>query len=149
MRFLLLTAEPADVARASGTAVGIARLRDALAKHGVSAPVARPGGRLMQTLTRARFHRQLMRAALAGYDAVLGVNGDGWQLADRIDAPYLALIKAFYAGAVNHERGVTRQVLRLHARWERQGARRADAVVVPSRFAANLVERGYGVDAGA
>ena len=99
MRFALLTAEPADVARGSGTAVAVACLRDALTAHGVSAPVLRPGGHLPQTLARARLHRQIARSALAGADAVLGVNGDGWQLAERFEIPYVALIKAFYAGA--------------------------------------------------
>ena len=146
MRFALLTAEPADVARGSGTAVAVARLRDALMAHGVSAPVLRPGGHLPQTLARARLHRQIARSAFAGADAVLGVNGDGWQLAERFEIPYVALIKAFYAGAAMYERGATRGLLTLHARWEAEGARRADAVVVPSRFAADAVRERYGVD---
>jgi phosphatidyl-myo-inositol dimannoside synthase len=133
------------VARASGTAVAIARLRDALAKLDVTTAVFRASSHRSQTIARARFHRELRDARLDDYDAVLGVNGDGWRAAAACAVPFVALLKAFYAGALTHERGVTRALLALHASWEGDAARHADAVVVPSRFAAAAMQRSYGV----
>lgn len=131
------------MARASGTAVAIERLRDALAAQKVTTAVLRASAHRSQTVARARFHRELRHARLDTYDAVLGINGDGWQAAAAQAVPYVALLKAFYAGALAHERGATRALLALQARWEGEAARHADVVVVPSRFAAGAVQRSY------
>lgn len=140
MRFLVLAAEPLDVARGSGTAMAVMRLRRALADAGVSVPL------LMDS------HRVPWSGAWRGparshdYDALLGVGGAGWQVADALGIPFVALLKAFYAGAARYERGLSRLLLIARARAERRGARRADAVIVPSSFAATAVAREYGVD---
>lgn len=147
MRYVIVSSEPAGAARGSGTAVAISRLRAALRDAGVSAPVMRPKAiGVSQTLTRARFNDRLAQRELFDTDAVLGVNGDGWRMAEHNDVPFVALVKAFYAGAARYERGVTRRLLDLQARWEQEGARHAAAVIVPSSFAADAVIHEYGVD---
>jgi glycosyltransferase involved in cell wall biosynthesis len=147
MRLALLTSEPAGTALGSGTAVALRRLRSALALLGVEAPVLRAGPSMLgATAARWRFNRALSPRLLDGYDAVLGVNGDGWRVAERLRVPFIALIKAFYAGALVHERLPARGLLAAHARWESAGARRATLVIAPSRFAADRVVDAYAVD---
>jgi glycosyltransferase involved in cell wall biosynthesis len=97
------------------------------------------------TVGRWRFNHDLDAARLNGYDAVLGVNGDGWAVAGDLMVPFVALIKALYADALRHERGLTRALLGVHARWEGEGARRADLVVTPSAYAAEMVVKHYAV----
>lgn len=146
MRLALLTSEPLDVARGSGTAVAIARLRDGLEREGVAVPVLTPPrARHNGTVARWRFNRSLRGMSFREYDAVLGVNGDGWMAAPTFDVPYIALVKALYAGALEHEHGATRQLLRVQAGWEAAGARRADLVVVPSAYVKAEVVRRYGI----
>jgi glycosyltransferase involved in cell wall biosynthesis len=147
VRYVLLTSESADVARASGTAMAVARLRTALAAEDVVVPLVRPD-RLWpsQTLARWKFNRALRSRSFLDVDAVLGVNGDGWMAAERWRVPLVALIKALYVGALEYEHGLTHRLLSLHARWEAAGAQRAAAVVVPSQFAAAAVAQRYGVD---
>ncbi len=147
MRYAILTSEPGDVARGSGTAVAIWRLRNALQAQGVHAPVFRPRSVWpSSTIARRRFNTSLRAQPFLDYDAVLGVNGDGWIMAQRDRILYVALVKAMYAGALEHEHGMTRALLRLHSRWEALGARAAARVIVPSRFAAEAVRSRYGVD---
>ena len=146
MRLALLTSEPGDTERGSGTAMALTRLRAAFALCRVEAPVLRAApARMSATFARWRFNRALASRALDGYDAVLGVNGDGWLVAQRLEVPYIALIKALYGGALQYERGPVRSLLRMHARWEAAGAQRATLVVTPSRFAADQVGELYGV----
>jgi glycosyltransferase involved in cell wall biosynthesis len=121
-------------------------MRDALAGIGVEVPVMRADQhRRSATLGRRRFNHNLDAARLNDYDAVLGVNGDGWAVAGDLVVPFVALIKALYADALQHERGLTRALLGVHARWEGEGARRADLVVTPSAYAAEMVVKQYSV----
>jgi glycosyltransferase involved in cell wall biosynthesis len=147
VRYVLLTSESADVARGSGTAMAVARLRAALAVEDVVVPVVRPN-RLWpsQTFARWAFNRALRSRRFLDVDAVLGVNGDGWMAAERWRAPFVALIKALYGGALEYEHGLTKRLLSLHAHWEAAGAQRAVAVVVPSQFAAAAVAHRYAVE---
>jgi len=127
--------------------MAVKRLRDALAGSGVEVPVMRADQhRRGATLGRWRFNRGLDAARLNDYDAVLGINGDGWAVAGDLVPPYVVLIKALYADALRHERGLTRALLGAHARWEGEGARRADIVVTPSAYAAAMVVKHYAVD---
>lgn len=118
---------PLDVAHGSGTAVAIARLRQALADADVSAPVLRAHG-----------------APPHDYQAILGVDGAGARFGREL--PFIALVKALYAGVMRHERALSRLRLRPRLRDERIGMRVADAVVAPSAFAAESVIARYGVD---
>lgn len=126
--------------------MALTRLRAALALCGVEAPVLRaaptvPGA----TFARWRFNRTLAPRALDRYDAVLGVNGDGWRIADRLQVPYVALVKALYGAAIPFERHPARALLAAHARWEALGVRGATLVVTPSQFAADRAADSYGV----
>ncbi|MBV8194825.1 MAG: glycosyltransferase family 4 protein [Candidatus Dormibacteraeota bacterium] len=147
MRLLILSAEPLDIARGSGTAMAIAQLRRALSTSGVDAPVI-VWNRAAPLLSLGGARIGTRRLPNLDYDAILGIDGVGWSAADALGLPFLALIKALFLGAADHERGLTRGRLRHLARREGEGARRADAVVVPSQFAADSVRQGYAVDAG-
>src|SRR5207302_6414451 len=96
------------------------------------------------TAARWRFNHTMSARLLNRYDAVLGINGDGWVVAPDLAVPYMVLIKALYAGAAAYERQPARALLRVHARWEREGARRADLVRAPARFAADEAMHNYG-----
>ena len=64
--------------------MAVTRLRAALALCGVEAPVLRAVPTVLgATFARWRFNRTLTPRALDRYDAVLGVNGDGWQIDRR------------------------------------------------------------------
>src|SRR5437667_11896001 len=100
MRLALLTSEPADTARGSGTAMALTRLRAALALSGVEAPVLRAAPTVLgATFARWRFNRTLAPRALDRYDAGLGVNGDGWQSRDRLPVAYVAVGRALRGAA--------------------------------------------------
>lgn len=128
-RLGIVTHERVEVARSSGTAVAVMRLRAGLAAAGVSTP-------LLDHTRGVRLH---------GYDALLGVDGAGFTAAGEV--PFIALVKALYAGVLQHESRLSRLRLRRTAQIERAGARVADAVIVPSVFAADAVVHRYGVDA--
>ncbi|MGH7686050.1 MAG: hypothetical protein ACREN2_04450, partial [Candidatus Dormibacteria bacterium] len=91
-RLAIVTRGALDVARGSGTAVAIVRLRRALEGAGVETTVLGPD------VSRPR-----RRPPLLAVDAVLGVDGAGRELAMRAGAPFIALVKAFYAGVLPNE----------------------------------------------
>jgi glycosyltransferase involved in cell wall biosynthesis len=127
--------------------MAIARLRAALATAGVSAPVVAPARRSgSATLDRFRLNRTAV--VVGRYDAVLGVGGDGFRIAERLGRPFIGLTKAIYSRAVRWERGASALALRLHARWEAHGLRSADALIAPSHYAAEQLERDYGCERG-
>ena len=131
-----------DVARGSGTAVAVTRLRRALSGAGVNSAVYR----VRRYGAPARANASRARAQLAGYDAVLGVDGAGRDFAVDAGLPFVALIKALFAGVLPNERPWVRALLLRSLAIELTGTREADAVVVPSHFAAEAVIRYYGAD---
>jgi glycosyltransferase involved in cell wall biosynthesis len=102
---------------------------------------------------RTRFHtldRWLYNAGVAcrpprEVDLVVGVDLDGFLWASRRRVPFVANLKGIIADERRHERGWVRALLGVQARWERANARRADLVVVPSRYSAEVAVREYGV----
>lgn len=144
-RVAIVTRGALDVARGSGTAVAIVRLRRALVEAGViSAVVSVPAWRVAAFGRSSPVHTEL-----AGYDAVLGIDGAGRELAAQAGLPFIALIKAFYAGVLPNEGVLVRALLVRSLVIELAGAREADAVVVPSQFAAAAVIREYGASPAA
>ena len=144
-RVAIVTRGALDVARGSGTAVAIVRLRRALVEAGViSAVVTEPSWRVAAFGRPARDHVEL-----AGYDAVLGIDGAGRDLAAHAGLPFIALIKALYAGVLPNENALVRAMLVRSLVIEMTGAREADAVVAPSQFAAAAVVREYGANRAA
>ena len=144
-RVAIVTRGALDVAHGSGTAVALVRLRRALVEAGViSAVVSVPARRVAAFGRPSRAH-----AELAGYDAVLGIDGAGRELAARAGLPFIALVKAFYAGVLPNENVLIRALLVRSLVIEMTGAREADAVVAPSQFAAAAVIREYGASPAA
>jgi glycosyltransferase involved in cell wall biosynthesis len=80
-------------------------------------------------------------------DLVLGIDLDGFLWARRRRLPFVASLKGIIADELKNERGWVRGLLAVQARWERLNTRRADLVVVTSRYCAEVAEREYGVRA--
>ena len=78
-------------------------------------------------------------------DVVVGFDLDGFLWARRRRIPFVASLKGIIADELLNERGRTRALLSIQARWERRNVARADRVLVTSRYCAGVVERVYGV----
>jgi glycosyltransferase involved in cell wall biosynthesis len=81
-------------------------------------------------------------------DLVYGVDLDGFLWARARRLPFVVSLKGVIADELKNERGLTRALLSIQARWERANARRADVVIAPSRYSAGVARREYGVGAG-
>ena len=105
---------------------------------------------------RSGFHtldRWLYNAGIAwrppgGVDLAYGVDLDGFLWARRRSLPFVVSLKGVIADELKNERGWVRGLLAIQARWERLNARRADLVIAPSRYSADVARREYGVVAG-
>jgi phosphatidyl-myo-inositol dimannoside synthase len=80
-------------------------------------------------------------------DLVYGVDLDGFLWARARRLPFVVSLKGVIADELKNERGLTRALLSIQARWERANARRADVVIAPSRYSADVARREYGVAA--
>jgi glycosyltransferase involved in cell wall biosynthesis len=146
LKVTILNSIPGTVESGSGTTVGVRNLVAVLRSADVDVEVLTPRPlALGVTATRWWFNRGLRAAAVAGSDVVLGVDGDGWKLPQRDGRAYIALLKGVYPEVMPFERGLTRFVLGVQARWERTAARAAAVVIVPSSYSARAVARHYGV----
>jgi glycosyltransferase involved in cell wall biosynthesis len=76
------------------------------------------------------------------------VDLDGFLWARRRRLPFVVCLKGIIADELRNERGRVRAPLGVQARWERINARRADLVMVTSRYCAEVARREYGVPAG-
>lgn len=108
-------------------------------------PLGRRSG--FHTLDRWIYNLGVALRPPRGVDAVLGVDLDGFLWARRRRLPFVASLKGIIADELRNERGWTRALLRLQARWERLNTRRADLVMVTSRYCAEVAWREYGVPA--
>jgi glycosyltransferase involved in cell wall biosynthesis len=75
------------------------------------------------------------------------VDLDGFLWARRRSLPFVVSLKGVIADELKNERGWVRVLLAIQARWERLNARRADIVIAPSRYSAEVARREYGVAA--
>ena len=75
----------------------------------------------------------------------MGFDLDGFLWARRRALPFVASLKGIVADELRNERGWVRVLLGVQARWERKNTRRADLVVVTSRYQADVAGRVYGV----
>lgn len=97
------------------------------------------------------FDRWLYNAGVAlrpprGADLVYGVDLDGFLFGRRLHrAPLVVSLKGVIADELRNERGVTRVLLSIQARWERMNTERADLVVASSRYSCEVARREYGV----
>ena len=96
-------------------------------------------------LERRRQANLDLTARLAGFDAVLGFDGEGWLWARRRSCPYVAFCEAVLADVLPFENGDARATLEVQAAWEGEATRVADLAIARSTYAAGQVARHYGV----
>ena len=148
MRIAFLTSTPLDFARGSGTFAGISTLARAAESLGAEISFFTPSLRLpVYTLERLWFNRQLRRQDFRAFDAVVGFDLDGWQVAGRHGVPHVASIKGVIADEMRFESGLTRRTLAIQAACERAHVRRAGLVMTTSRYAAARLVQLYGLAA--
>ena len=144
MKFAFLTSTPLSPTEGSGTFVGIRELERALDALGHSVairPLRLRSG--FHTLDRW-FYNAGVAVAPPDADVAVGFDLDGF-LWTRRRIPFVASLKGVIADELQNERGWTRALLSVQARWERKNVARADRVLVTSRYCAGVVERLYGV----
>ena len=78
-------------------------------------------------------------------DVVVGVDLDGFLWARRRGTRFVVALKGVIADELRNERGITRALLSVQARWERANVHRADQVIVPSAYSADVAAEVYGV----
>ena len=144
-RIVVLSSTPPSPTEGSGTFVATDALVHGLRDLGHDV-------RVVPLRVRTRVHtldRWLYNAAAAlrapAADLVIGIDLDGFLWALRRDVPFIAALKGIIADEATHERGWVRVLLSVQARWERRNARRADRIVVPSRYSADVAQRVYDV----
>ena len=146
MRVAVLSSTPPSPTEGSGTFVALDGLIRGLT--GLGHDVA------FRTLgTRSGFHtldRFIYNVAAAARpptaDVVVGVDLDGFLWARRAGrVPFVVALKGIIADELRNERGWTRALLGVQARWERANVHRADRVVVPSRYSAGVAAEAYGI----
>lgn len=144
-----MTATPARVDLGSGTYVGIVNLRTGLQALGHDVVVIQPRRPLPirgYGFARLAFNWRLRADRLSGYDLVTGFDLDGWTIAQRVAAPYVAYLHGVIADEARFEQGSTRWSLALQARAECTNARRAARVLAPSEYSRRRIAELYGVE---
>ncbi len=139
VRLRFLTSTPLDVARGSGTYVGMRVLARALESLGHQVEFRTPRIHLpVYTAERLLFNRFLRPEA--GFDLTIGFDMDGYRVAD------IAALKGVVADEVRFESGLTRVTMGIQARCERLHVRRARRVLVTSRYSAERARELYALD---
>ena len=128
--------------------MGIAGIAGGLAALGHAVEV-RPIGRRtgFHTLDRWLYNAGVVASPPRDRDLVVGVDLDGFLWARRRRTPFVASLKGIIADERRNERGWVWVLLGIQARWERLNTRRADLVMVTSRYCAEVARREYGVPA--
>src|SRR5436190_10124117 len=143
MRLLFLTSTPLDVARGSGTFVGIHTLREALRSLGASVDIVGPNLHLpVYTLERILYNESLPLRVGRNYDATVGFDLDGYRAPGR---PHIAAIKGVIADELRFQRGLTKFTMGIQAMLEALHVRRADFVITTSQYVDARIEEAYGV----
>ena len=139
-----ITAVPLNVQRGSGCYVGTRTLVKALRQLGIDVALTTPQiVTPVYTATRLLFNETLRWRHFGG-DATVGIDADGYAIADRSAArPHIACIKGVLGDAVRFERGMTRASMAFQARLEAKHARRADQVITVSQYCAGRLEELY------
>lgn len=138
VRLRFLTSTPLDIARGSGTYVGMYVLAGALEALGHSVEFETPSVHLpVYTAERLLFNHRLRPEP--GFDVTVGFDMDGYRIAD------VAALKGVIADEVRFESGLTRLTMGIQARCERLHVHRARQVLVTSRYAAGQAMQLYGL----
>ena len=143
MRFRFLTSTPRDIARGSGTYVGISVLAHALGELGHTVDCESPT-RHFPVFTAERLWFNYGLRASAAYDCTVGFDMDGYQIAGG--ALHVASLKGVIADEIRFERGLTRLTMSVQARCERLHVHRARRVLVTSRYSGECAQRFYGLE---
>ena len=147
MRFEFLSSTPPSATEGSGTWVAIDGIMRGLERLGHIARLRPLELRTsMHTWDRLRYNRAVRRSP-PDADVVVGVDLDGflWAAGRPAATRYVVMLKGIIADELRNERGVTRTLLALQARWERANVERAQRVIVPSRYSAGIAHELYGV----
>jgi len=147
VRFALLTSTPLSPTEGSGTFVavdGLARGLGALGHAAAVRPLRLRTG--FHTLDRWLYNAGVALRPPVGADLVYGVDLDGFLWARRRKLPFVVSLKGVIADELKNERGWVRVLLSVQARWERRNARRADLVLVPTRYSEGVARRLYDLE---
>jgi glycosyltransferase involved in cell wall biosynthesis len=148
LKIAFLTSTPLSVAEGSGTFTGIYRLARSLRRLGCDVELMVPERRLpIHTLERLWFNERIDNRRLAGCDAVVGFDMDGYRLPRRAARLHVASIKGVVADEARFERGATRWTMSVQALCEGIHVRRADLVMTTSLYAAGRIRELYRFDA--
>jgi phosphatidyl-myo-inositol dimannoside synthase len=148
LRIAVLSSTPLNPIEGSGTFVGIAGLHRGLADLGHAVDIRPLRWRTgFHTLDRWLYNVGVALSPPSDVDLVVGVDLDGFLWARRRRRPFVASLKGVIADELLNERGWVRLLLSIQAGWERLNTRRADLVMVTSRYSADVVQRRYGVPA--
>jgi glycosyltransferase involved in cell wall biosynthesis len=143
VRILFITSTPLDIARGSGTFVGIRLLAEGLKALGHEVEFATPRLRLpIYTLERLAFNRGLRPRP--EFDLTVGFDLDGYRIA-AANPSHVAALKGVIADEARFERGLTRLTMEAQARRERLHARRAARVLTTSLYSAERAREFYGL----
>jgi len=148
MRLAFITATPQNSRDGSGTFVGNARLADALRAQGHRVDFHTPttrSGHFGFTLQRFSWNLGLNPRAFDACDAVIGLDMDGYAIARRVSAPFIAFIHGIIGDEATFERGMVRRSLLLQAAAERQSVRRARWTLTTSEFSRGRLAELYGI----
>ena len=147
MRLRFLTSTPLDVARGSGTYVGMTTLADSLRRRGVEIEWVTPSIKLpVYTLQRLIFNRQLRARQMHPVDATVGFDMDGYTLVRKPGSRHVASIKGVIADEMRFESGMTRATMVVQARCERLHVQGADLVITTSKYSAGRIQALYRVE---
>lgn len=144
----ILSSWPWDPSRGSGTATALRGLERGLERLGHRVVRMRPAGGGRTSLTaRIGFNVDVAARGHGGHDLdlLVGVDLDGFLVRPKV--PYVVTLKGVAADEARHESGPAALGLRVAALLEARNARRAGRVVVPSRYAARMARRFYGIPA--
>jgi len=149
LRFRFLTSTPRDIARGSGTYVGISVLANALRQLGHTVDLESPTRHFpVFTAERLWFNRGLR--ASSAHDCTVGFDMDGYRIAAGAPgapgALHIASLKGVIADEVRFESGLTRLTMSVQARCERLHVHRAARVLVTSRYSGVCAQRLYGLE---
>ena len=144
MRLRFLTSTPQDIARGSGTYVGISVLADALRNLGHTVDFECPTRHFpVFTAERLWFNRSLR--ASSTHDCTVGFDMDGYRIAAP-GVPHVASLKGVIADEARFESGLTQLTMSVQARCERLHVHRAARVLVTSRYSGVCAQRLYGLE---
>ena len=142
LRIRFLTSTPLDIARGSGTYVGMHVLMRALEQLGHSIGFEPQFRHLpVYTLERLLFNRRLRPDP--SFDLTVGFDMDGYRIAN--EPGHVAALKGVIADELRFELGFTRATMSIQARCERRHVRTASRVIATSRYSAERAQEFYGL----